>query len=132
MFIHCKQCTLDNTKRQAGGPYCQIKNINLLRAGKLHRRAGQQAALQDGSVGCTLRLHRPASCTLSLATERGGLEGYPFLQASPSFSADRPFVQPAGPSFCLLCRPPKIHVFHLETRPSGPPALQLVLFCTLC
>jgi len=42
------------------------------------------------------------------------------------------FPQSSGPSFCPVqpASPPKIHVFHLETRPSspaGPPALQLVL-----
>jgi len=31
------------------------------------------------------------------------------------------FVQPAGPPFCLQCSPLKVHVFHLETRPSSPP-----------
>jgi len=45
----------DNTKRRAGRPFCQMKNMNFLWAGKLHRRAGRQAALQDGPVGCTLR-----------------------------------------------------------------------------
>jgi len=31
------------------------ENMNFPRAGKLHRRAGRQAAPQDGQVGCTLR-----------------------------------------------------------------------------
>ena len=52
------------------GPCCQMKKINFPRAGELHRRASWQAALQDGPVGCTL----------SLAAEKGGLEGCPFRQ----------------------------------------------------
>jgi len=31
-----------------------MKNMNVLWAGELHRRAGWQAAPQDGQVGCTL------------------------------------------------------------------------------
>ena len=61
-------------------------------------------------------------CTLNWAAEKGGPEGCPFVQPIPPFSVARPFVQCTGPL--------KIHVFHLETRPSspsGPPALQLVL-----
>jgi len=95
-----------------------MKNMNFPRAGELHRRAGRQAALQGGPVGCTLRW----------AAEKGGPEGCPFLQpaGSPFCTARWPVLlssmQPASP--------PTVHVFHLETRsssPPGPPALQLVL-----
>jgi len=60
------------------------------------RRAGQPDA-QKGS---------PA--------EKGGPEGCRFLQPAPPFSAGPPFC-----AFCLLCCPPKVHVFHLETQPSN-------------
>jgi len=70
-------------------------------AGRLHYRTGQWAAKKGGPEGC-------------------------------------PFLQPTGPTFCAArclsilysvqqASPPKIHVFHLETRPSGPQAFQLVL-----
>jgi len=36
-------------------------------------------------------------------------------------SPARPFVQPAGPALCYV-QPSEIHIFHLETRPSSPPA----------
>ena len=99
-----------NTKQRAGGPCCKMKNMTFPGAGDLHRRAGWQAALQDGPVGCKL----------SWASEKGGLEGCPFLQL-------------AGPPFCAACwpallssvqptSPPKIHVFHLETRPFSLPS----------
>jgi len=43
-----------------------MKNLNFPRAGELHRRAGRQAAPQDGQVGCTLRrsggLHIKLGC----------------------------------------------------------------------
>ena len=50
----------DNTKwraGRAGGPCCQIKNMDFPHAGELHidRRADRLAAVQDGPVGCTLR-----------------------------------------------------------------------------
>jgi len=92
------------------------------------KRAGRQAALQDGPVGCTLR--RAGGCTLNWVAEKGGPKDFHFLQAGPSLSASSRTVLLSSPPFCLLCSPPKIYVFHLETRPSsppGPPALQFVL-----
>jgi len=63
----------------------------------LHRRVGQQAALQDG----------PVDCTLSLATEKGGPEGCSFLQ-------------PAGPPFCSARR--KFTFFIWKYGPPARPA----------
>jgi len=114
-----------------------MKNMNFPWAGELHGRAGRQAALQD----------RPVGCTLSWAAEKGGPEGCPFLQPTPPFSADRLFVQPAGPPFCLLCSPPaprKFTFFIWKHSPPACPALQSVLslrngltvacghFCSVC
>jgi len=59
--------------------------------------------------------------------EKGGPEGCPFVQLALSFSAAR------RPTLLSSVQPvslPKVHVFHLETRPSSPPgplAFQLVL-----
>jgi len=75
---------MDNTKRRAGGPCCQMKNMNFLGAGELHRRPGQWVA------------------------EMGGPEGCAFLQAGLSFFVarrtallcsppDRLFVKPTSP-----------------------------------
>jgi len=104
-----------------------LKNFTV-RSSLLHRRAGRQAALQDGPVVCTLR--RAGGLHSKLGCEKGRPKDCPFLQPA------QPLPQPAGPPFCaarrpaLLCSPPKVHVFHSETRPSsppGPPALQLVV-----
>jgi len=80
------------------------------------------------SVDCTLRgasgLHIKLGCG-KRAVRRAAL----------FCSSPRPFSQPAAPPFsaarrpsllaCLLCSPPTVHVFHLETWPSstpGPPS----------
>jgi len=96
---------VDNTKRRAGVPCCQMKNMNFLRAGELHRRAGC-------TTGWASWLHS------KLGYRKGGPESYPFLQPAPPFFAARrlallSFVQPASPT--------KGYIFHLETRPSSPP-----------
>jgi len=58
-------------------------------SGELHGRAGRQAALLD----------RPVGCTLSWAVEKKGwAEGYPFLQAGPTFSATRRTAVLCSPS----------------------------------
>jgi len=106
----------DNTKRRAVLPN-EKDHMNFPGAGKLHRRASWQAALQDGLLGCTLRR----------VAEKDGPEGCPFLQAAPSFSAAHRTALFCSPPFCLLCSLSKILVFHLETWPSSPPAPQLVL-----
>jgi len=118
----------DNTKRRAGragGPCCQMKNMKFPRTGELHRRAGRQAALQNGPVGCILR--QAGGLHIKLGCQNGRVGGLPF-------SAVRLAIF-RSPPFCLLCSPPKVNVFHLETRPSsppGPPALQLVLSQSTC
>ena len=109
---------------------------------------GWRTAQKGGSAGCTKDrasgLHIKTGCTLIWAAEKGRLEGCPFLQASPSFAT----TCCAGPLLCSLparpsvvCSLPKIHVYHLETRPSGLSGLKLVLstvsvwaciFSTIC
>ena len=96
---------MDNTKRRAGragGPCCQMKNMNYPRAGELHRRAGQQAAIQDWPVGCTLRevggLHIKPGCGKGRS---GGLPfsaAHPFLCSPPARPSVLSSVQPAGSS----------------------------------
>jgi len=115
--------SLDNTKRKAGRaggpPCCQTKNMNIPGTGELHRRAGRQAVLQDGPVGCTLRradrMHIKLGCN-----KRAG------RRAALFFRPACPFPQPATPPFCATCQlallssvqPAKNSFFHLETRPS--------------
>jgi len=60
-----------------GGLCCQMKNMNFPRAGELHRRVGWQAALQDGPMGCTLRLASRLHIKLGYGKRRP--EGCPFL-----------------------------------------------------
>ena len=94
----------DNTKRRAGragGPCFQLNNMNFPRAGGLHRKPGPDF--------CLLELHIKAG---RWAAEK---------PAGPPFCAAR---RP-GPLFCV--QPSEIQVFHLETQPSSPPTLQLVL-----
>jgi len=59
-----------------------MKNMNYPLGGKLHRKAGRQAALQDWPVGCTLRgvggLH------IKLGCEKGRSRGLPFSAARPA------------------------------------------------
>jgi len=119
----------DDTKRRAsgrGGLCCQMKNMNFPRVGELHRRAGRQAAPQDGQVGCTL----------SWAAEKDGPEVCPFLQLIPPFSAARRTAflcsPPARPSvLCAAARQPAENSpFWISIWKHGPPArpaLQLVL-----
>jgi len=81
-----------------------MKNMNFPGAGDLHRRAGQQAALQDGLVGCTLR--QAGGLHIKLCCRKGQAGGLPFSPGRPVLfrsPPDHPFVQPAGPPFCLLC-----------------------------
>jgi len=102
--------------------------MNFPQTGELHRRAGWQAALQDGPVGCTLR--RGGVLHIKLGCGKGRARGLPFSAAHPTLFCNLPdhvFVQLIGPPFCLLCSLLTAHIFHLETRPSSPPALQLVL-----
>ena len=88
--------------RRAGGPCFQMNNMSFW-------RAAQKA--------------RPAGCTTGRDSEL-------HIKAGP-----RAAEKPAGPPFCAARWPgplsyvqsSEIHVFHLETRPSSPPALQLVL-----
>jgi len=100
--------------------------MNILRADdQLHRRAGRQAALQDGPVGCTLRwaggLHMKLGCG------KGRVRGLPFSAACPALFCSPPnslFVQPAGPPFCFLCSSPahrKFKFFIWQHSPPGPP-----------
>jgi len=77
-------------------------------------------------VGCTLTLGWAAGCTLSWPAEKGGPESCPFLpHALFHNSLDRLFVQPALLSSVQPTSPPKVHVFHLETRPSRLPGLPI-------
>ena len=103
-------CFLDNIKRRAVLPNEKHAFFVGWRAGMLHYRTGQWAAHYSG-------LQKRAGQRI-------------VLFCSPPFTAACPFVQYAGLPFCLLRSPSKIHIFHLDTRPSKPPgplALQLVL-----
>jgi len=109
-----------------------MKNMNFPWAGKLHRRAGRQAALQNGPVGYTLR--QAGGLHSKLGSGKGRAGRLPFSATRPALFHSQPdhcsFVQPTGPPFYLLCSPLKVYISHWETRPSsppGPPALQLVL-----
>jgi len=116
---------MENTKwraGRAGGPCCQRKNVNFPRADELHRRAGQQTALQNGPVGCTLR--QAGGLHIKLGCGKGRVGGLPFSAARSALfrsPPDRLFVQPALLSSVQYDSLPKVHVFHLETRPSSPP-----------
>jgi len=96
--------------------------MNFLWAGELHRRAGWQAAQQDRPVGCTLR--QAGGLHITLAYGKGQAGGLPFSAARPALFRnlpDRLFVQP-GPPFLSSVQPtipPKVHIFHLEARPSN-------------
>ena len=102
----------DNTKQRPGGLCSQMKNMNFPRAGELHRRAGRQDRCTTGQ---TSGLHSKLGC------RKGRLEGCHFLQPAPPFFAAHWTVFLCSPPFCLL----KVHVFHLETRPSSSPGLPI-------
>jgi len=73
-----------------------MKNLNFPQAGELHKRAGRQAAPQDGQVGCTLR--RSGRLHIKLGCEKRQAGGLPFSVARPALfhsPTDRLFVQPA-------------------------------------
>jgi len=80
------------------------------------RRAGRQAALQNGPVGCWL----------SWAAEKGRPEGCPSLQPAPPFCTAR---WPALLSFVQPASPPTVHVIHLETRSYSPPPISVIRVC---
>jgi len=67
-----------------------MKNMNFPWADDLYRKAGQQAALQDGPVGCTVSSRWAAK----KGRRRAGL----------FCSPPRLFVHPAGLPFCAACR----------------------------
>jgi len=80
-----------------------MKNMNYLRAGELHRRAGRQAAQQDWQVGCTLR--GASRLHIKLGCGKGRSGRLPFSAARPALFRSPPhrlFVQPAGLPFCLV------------------------------
>jgi len=91
-----------------------------------------RAAQKGGPAGCTTGWASELHIKLGCGKGRAG--GLPFSAARPAF-----FRSPTNRLFCAARRPPllscvqqpasrsKIYFFHLETRPSSPPALQLVL-----
>ena len=81
---------------RAGGPCCQMKNMNFLRTGELHRRAERQAAPQDEPAGCTLKQSDWLHIRVGYGKRRAG--------ELPFSAAPRPFPQPAGPSVCAAHR----------------------------
>jgi len=81
-------------------------------------------AAQKGRLACCTT-GRASGLHIRLGCGKGRARGLPF-------SAARPFVQYAGPPFCFLCSPPKIHVFHLETRPSSPLGTPINAIQCLC
>ena len=118
-----------------GGPVGQAgwravlpnEKYELSAGGELHRRAGRQAALQDWTVGCTLR--GAGGLHIKLGYGKGRSGGLPFSAARPALFRSLPAL-PSVLSSEQPASPPTVHVFHLETRPSNPlgtPTLQLVL-----
>jgi len=96
--------------------------MNFLRTGKLQRRAGRQGTLHNGPEGYILR--QAGGLHVKLGCGNGLTGGLPFSATRPAVfrsPLDRIFMQPTGSPFCLLCSPPKINVFYLETRPSSLP-----------
>ena len=81
---------------RAGGPCCQMKNMNFVRTGELHRRAERQAAPQDKPAGCKLKQSDWLHIRVGYGKRRAG--------ELPFSAAPRPFPQPAGPSVCAAHR----------------------------
>jgi len=121
-FKRCSQFViLDNTKQRAGragGPCCQINNMNFWRYGRLRRRPGRQAAQKAQLAGCT-------TGRVSELHIKAGQR----LRKSPP---DCPFVQPVNPALCLMCTPPKLTFFIWKHSPPARLALQLVLSVIFC
>ena len=76
-----------------------MKNMNFPRAGELHRRAGRQAAPQDGQVYCTT-LRRCGGLHIMLGCGKGRAGGLPFSAARPAI-----FRSPTDRLFCAARRP---------------------------
>jgi len=109
-----KISNLCKTIAQNGGPAgCttgRASGLHKRRTGGLHIKLCCRKRRTGG-------LHINLGCRKRRAGGQPNSAGWPVLFRSQQ---DRPFVQPAGQ--------PKIHVSHLETRPSsppGPPALQV-------
>jgi len=65
-----------------------MKNMNFSRAGELQRRKGQQAAPQDGPVGCTFR--QAGGLQIQLGCGKGRIGGLPFSAACPALFLSPP------------------------------------------
>ena len=114
----------DSTKRRAGragGPCCQMKNMNYQRAGELHR-ADRQAALQDWLVGCTLS--GTSGLHIKLGCGKGRSGGMPFSAARCTAFLCSP---PARLSVVFCAARRQFTFFIWKRGPPARPALQLVL-----
>jgi len=124
----------DNTKWRAGrpgGPYCQMKKHEFSAGWWATEKGGPAGYTTGRASGLHMKAGRQAA-HLAWLQKRVGRRAAFFC------SPPCPFPQPTRPPFCAACRPAllssvqpasllKIHVFHLETRPSSPLAFQLVL-----
>jgi len=77
---------------------------------------GWRAAQKGGPAGCTTGQASGLHIKLACGKGQAGELPHPFLQ--PFFTP--PFSATGRTAF--LCSPPKVHIFHLETRLSSPPS----------
>ena len=121
------------------GPDYSMKILDWIRIPKISNLC-KTIAHKGGPAGCTtgrasgLHKRRTGGLHIKLGCRKRRAGGQPISAGWPVLfrsQPDRPFVQPAGPPFCLLCSlsPPKIHVSHLETRPSRCQSKFLTCYC---
>ena len=116
----------DNTKWRAGrpgGPYCQMKKYEFS-AGWWATEKGRPAGYTTGRAsGLHMKAGRRAAHLAWLQKRVGRRAAFfcspPCLFRSPP---DHPFVQLAGPPFCLLCSPPACWKSTFFIWKHGPPA----------
>jgi len=96
-----------------------MKKLNFPRAACRTERAGRQAALQDGPVGCTLR--RTLGLHIKLGCGKGRARALLFSAACPALFRS-PSARPSV--FCAACQPDENSRFsfgNTALQPAGPP-----------